>query len=269
MAQPKEPLTEIVNEILKVDGRGWNILLFEDTNKISNYLCVHCGAICCDAVELGCDHDDDDEIFLHCTLCLSELIIENGNKCMISGHYNPPLISARSIRRQILKANVICPYSVTFKKRNNLKKNNNNNNANHEVIDTFASDNRNDAKEGSHQVQAAALAARAKNVDNNAKSIQTCEWKGTLSELKSKHIDECAKKNHPTFSLNITIKKLQNENQKLKNTIKNKDIEINRINNQINEQSVMVKDFIQSNDEKNKVIHSLKQQIKSYEQKQE
>eukprot|EP01084_Bolivina_argentea_P255342 429450_1 len=134
MAQSEESSTEIVNKMLKIDGLGWNISLFEDVNKISNYLCVHCGAICCDAVELGCDHDDDDEIFLHCTLCLSELIIENGNKCMISGHYNPPLDAVRANRRQILKAPVICPYSLVFKKRNNLKKNKNNN---AEIIDTL------------------------------------------------------------------------------------------------------------------------------------
>eukprot|EP01084_Bolivina_argentea_P308196 532844_1 len=137
MAQSEAAVT-IVNRMLKIDDHGWNIALFENANKISNYLCAYCGAVCCDAVELGCQHNDDEEIFMHCELCLSELVADNGNKCMISGHYNPPLDVARSIRRQILKAIVVCPYSLAFKKRNNL----NNNNA--QVIDTVG----NDEKEG-------------------------------------------------------------------------------------------------------------------------
>eukprot|EP01084_Bolivina_argentea_P075384 136667_1 len=115
-------LEEHVNEMLKIDGRGWNIALFEDTNKVSNCLCAHCGAVCCDAVELGCDHNDED-ILLYCTKCLSELVKDNSNKCMLSGHDNPPLDSARSNRRQILKAIVVCPWSYAFKQRNNLKEN--------------------------------------------------------------------------------------------------------------------------------------------------
>eukprot|EP01084_Bolivina_argentea_P308197 532845_1 len=132
-----EELISMLN--LRVDGKGWSGALFDDVNKIdASSLCKHCNLICCDAVELGCQHNDDEEIFMHCELCLSELVADNGNKCMISGHYNPPLDVARSIRRQILKAIVVCPYSLAFKKRNNL----NNNNA--QVIDTVG----NDEKEG-------------------------------------------------------------------------------------------------------------------------
>eukprot|EP01084_Bolivina_argentea_P078656 142741_1 len=191
MAQSADSSTEIVNKMLKVDGRGWNISLFEDVNKISICLCAHCGAVCCDTVELGCDHNEDD-IFLYCHICLSELIKNNDNKCMISGHNNPPLDAARSIRRQISKAIVICPYSIIFKTRNNLKKNQNNN---AEVIDTLGGY---DEKEG---VQIPAAAAQPGN--DVVKLEQKCEWKGILSELKSKHIIECVKKNDPTFTVNI------------------------------------------------------------------
>eukprot|EP01084_Bolivina_argentea_P046596 85812_1 len=110
MAQSEETETQIVNKMLKIDVRGWNISIFDDINKVSNYLCAHCGAVCCDAVELGCDHDEDDEILLYCKTCLTELVTDNENKCMISGHYNPPLDAVRANRRQILKAIVICPY---------------------------------------------------------------------------------------------------------------------------------------------------------------
>eukprot|EP01084_Bolivina_argentea_P233041 392586_1 len=111
MAQSQDELTDALNQMLKIDGRGWNIALFKEANKIANYLCAHCGAVCCEPVELGCDHDEDDEeIFLYCKFCLTELVKDNDNKCMISGHYNPPLDASRAIRRQILKAIVVCPY---------------------------------------------------------------------------------------------------------------------------------------------------------------
>eukprot|EP01084_Bolivina_argentea_P308195 532842_1 len=126
MAQSEEAATELLNRMLKIDGRGWNIALFEDTNKVSNCLCAHCDAACCDAVELACEHKDED-IFLYCKICLSEIVKDNDNKCMLSNHYNPPLDASRSNRRQILKAIVVCPYSLVFKTRNNLKKNKNNN----------------------------------------------------------------------------------------------------------------------------------------------
>eukprot|EP01084_Bolivina_argentea_P278114 474998_1 len=102
MAQSEEISTQIVNKMLKIDGNGWNILLFQDVNKIINYLCTHCGGICCDAIELGCNHGEEDQILLYCKTCLSELVLDNGNKCMISGHYDPPLVAAQSNRRQIL-----------------------------------------------------------------------------------------------------------------------------------------------------------------------
>eukprot|EP01084_Bolivina_argentea_P255341 429448_1 len=294
MAQPNESSTQIVNKMLKIDGLGWNISLFEDVNKISNYLCAHCGFVCCDTVELGCDHDEDDEeIFLYCKFCLTELVKDNDNKCMISGHYNPPLDASRAIRRQILKAIVVCPYSTIFKTRNNLK-NNKNNNA--QMIDT----NGYDEKEGSQQFVAAVPG-------NDKKSEQICEWQGALSELKSKHINQCAKMNDPTFTLNFRVKKLENENillkqqiinlknnkekelnnnnkeiKKLKEIIKEKEIktnvlnneivvlknenknnkkqlndnktEINKLNSQINSQSLIIKDFLKSNDKKNELI---------------
>ncbi len=145
MSQSTDPETLIINEKLKIDGGGWNIALFEDTSKVSNCLCKHCSGVCCDAVELGCDHQDDDDIFLYCKVCLILLVKDNDNQCMISAHQNPPIDAVRSNRRQILKAIVACPYSLAFKIRNNFKKKKN---ENAEIIDTFG----NDEKEGSQKM---------------------------------------------------------------------------------------------------------------------
>eukprot|EP01084_Bolivina_argentea_P291551 501093_1 len=169
MAQSQDSSTEIVNKMLKVDGRGWNISLFEDAHQVSNCLCAHCGTVCCDTVELGCDHNEND-IFLYCHICLSELIKKNDNKCMINGHYNPPLDAARAIRRQISKSIVACPYSTIFKTRNTFKKNNDD----AEVIDTLGGY---DEKEGHIPAAVAQLG------NDVVKLEQKCEWKGILSEL--------------------------------------------------------------------------------------
>eukprot|EP01084_Bolivina_argentea_P154028 268527_1 len=191
MTQSTDAVSEIVNRMLKIDDRGWNIALFEDAHKASNYLCAHCGEVCCDAVELGCQHEDSDEIFMHCHYCLSELVSDIGNRCTISGHHNPPLDAARSIRRQILKSIVVCPYSLTFTTRNNFR-NNNNSQQNYKRkkkrFNSFESTN------------------------NNTKFKHKCKWKGMLSELISKHIIQCAKKNDPKFTLNVRVQQLENEN---------------------------------------------------------
>eukprot|EP01084_Bolivina_argentea_P255345 429457_1 len=325
-----------VQSLLKVDNKGWNIALFDESIKISSCLCAHFGSVCVDAVELGCDHDENDDIFLHCKSCLMDLIKDNGNKCMISGHNNPPLSVVRAARRQISKSMVVCPYSKQFKIRNSMQKNDN-----AQVVDTLG-----DEKEGSQQY----IAAQQQSINDDEKLNSKCTWRGTLNELINKHIAECAKTNDPTFILRTQIRQLQEENlelkqqmialknvardesnnrmnelietikkneakinklnhevndqqkeihilqkdvqhkdttiKKLQNEIlKNEDVinalntsiqvkqhkidkqqkEVEKLNNTISEQSVMTKDLINANQEKNKLIESLKFKIASIE----
>ena len=74
--------------IIKIDGKGFNLALFEDADKMSQNICEHCKGVCCDPMELGCDHDDDD-IFLYCNLCLTQLIEDKDGNCPIDNHTNP------------------------------------------------------------------------------------------------------------------------------------------------------------------------------------
>ena len=96
------------SSILKCDGNGWDIKLFEQS--MDHLLCAHCESVCCDAVELGCDHDEDD-VLMYCQLCLQTVVNQGGNKCPLSGHSDPIIVPSRSSRRQISKSPVICPYS--------------------------------------------------------------------------------------------------------------------------------------------------------------
>eukprot|EP01083_Nonionella_stella_P190293 704784_1 len=140
MSQPAQKSFNVdLLSLLKVNNKGWNIALFKDTNNVSDYLCAHCNSVCCDAVELGCDHDDND-IFLHCKQCLSDLIINNDNKCIINSHINPSLTSVRATRRTISKSAVVCPYSTQFKTRIN----------NTQIMNTVGA-NTYDEKEGNQQ----------------------------------------------------------------------------------------------------------------------
>ena len=107
-----EETTMLLN-LLKFDNKGWNMALFQDKMKITTCICQHCKAICRDAVELGCDHKDD-EIFTYCEICLSNIVEDKNGKCPINNHDNPIIFSSRSMRRQISKSIVICPYSAEF-----------------------------------------------------------------------------------------------------------------------------------------------------------
>ncbi len=103
---------EEFQELLQVNGKGWNEKLF--VSKVANiYTCQSCKHICQNAVELGCDHDDA-EIDAFCQDCLAHVLQNNNNKCpMNSSHINPPTVSVRLVRRQILnlKVKFICTYS--------------------------------------------------------------------------------------------------------------------------------------------------------------
>eukprot|EP01083_Nonionella_stella_P181187 648142_1 len=103
-------LQAATTSLLKVDDYGWDIHLFADQHQISLCLCVHCNSVCCNAVELGCNHDYDD-IRLHCKDCLQLLIQDSDGKCPINAHPNPSIHLNRAITGQIAKSLVICPYS--------------------------------------------------------------------------------------------------------------------------------------------------------------
>eukprot|EP01084_Bolivina_argentea_P048241 88898_1 len=109
MAQSSQPagwsLSKHLIALLKVNDNGWNVSLFVDQNEVNfnRSLCGNCKEVCRDAVELGCDHKDN-EIVLFCNACLKDLISTNGNKCPINQHLDPIVSPVRSARRQILKS---------------------------------------------------------------------------------------------------------------------------------------------------------------------
>eukprot|EP01084_Bolivina_argentea_P103473 185333_1 len=167
-----------IMSVLKVDNKGWNPEIFTNTNN--TLLCENCHLICCDAVELSCDHNDDD-ICSFCNVCLNRLIKDNNDKCPINSHENAIISPIRSLRRQIYKSLVICPYSVQYKQKIN----------NEDII--------NDQKEG--------------EIMNNV--INRCNFQGTFKELIENHIVICIQKYNPLFKYINTINKLKNENKKL------------------------------------------------------
>eukprot|EP01084_Bolivina_argentea_P109522 195788_1 len=216
---------EIIS-ILKINGKGWNIKLFEDETKATTCLCASCDGVCCDAVELDCDHEDED-IYLYCKPCLSDLIKQNNNKCPINSHDNPAITSSRASRRQISKSLVICPYSSKYKSKQNVLVNDNN----QQIVDTIGGDE----KEG----------IQYQNIeiyDNDHKNIG-CEWKGTLIDLINKHIIACSKIYNPSFTLNIRIKKLENENKILNDIINDKENELQAKILIINQQNISINEL--------------------------
>eukprot|EP01084_Bolivina_argentea_P008437 15793_1 len=188
--------------LLQIDNKGWDINLFEETAKLSTCICEFCGSICREAVELGCEHEED-EICLYCDQCLKELIGNNNDKCILDNHDNPLIIAARSARRQIFRSMVLCPFSSEYKQRCKAKDN-------VHLIDTRGNCN-DDEKEG-NQVFAAAPR-------NNHDGSTGCQWSGTLKQLVNDHIIGCAKINNPTYTLKIKIRTLQDENKSLKQQI--------------------------------------------------
>ncbi len=227
--------------LLKIDNQGWDIELFEEKDKISNdYLCEYCKCVCCDASELGCNHNDN-QICLYCKNCLSYLINKNDGKCIINKHSNPIISPTRSTRRKIGNATINCPYSMKYKHQNLNSKNNKNNN---EIIDTIGMDE----KEGVMPQQ-----------NNN---IIGCEWIGSLNDLiNTNHLKNCIKIYNPSFNYNINLKKLQKQINLLKNDNKNKEMQIqnlinkNKQNNELKQQINLLK-----NENKN-----MKQQLQNKE----
>eukprot|EP01083_Nonionella_stella_P032738 89587_1 len=196
-------LSKHLVSLLKVNDNGWNVSLFQNQNVVDTALCGNCKEVCRDAVELGCDHDDDDAIVLFCDSCLKDLISTNGNKCPINQHLDPIVYPVRSVRRQILKSSVICPYSTQYKRRNR-----NANIDNEVVMDTIGSDQ----KEG----------VIAPPADMNG-----CEWKGTLNDLlNSNHLRQCVMQYDAAFIPNLQIEKLQTENESLRTLVQKQSVEL-------------------------------------------
>eukprot|EP01083_Nonionella_stella_P150124 477714_1 len=173
--------------LLHTATNGWNPLLFVDQHQISLCLCAYCDSICCNAAELGCDHDYDD-IHLHCKDCLRLLIDSSDGKCPLNLHPNPSISLNRSIRRQVLKSIVLCPYSTEYKIRRKAQ-------------------NNNDDHVASHNEQ---IEGQLPNAVDNA-----CNWKGTLKDLIGNHMVECSKVNNPLLIAHARVKELNNKNMKL------------------------------------------------------
>eukprot|EP01084_Bolivina_argentea_P078400 142248_1 len=111
MAEAKDALLSI----LQSNGKGWNAELLVNPSEISKYSCKECNNISREAVELGCDHTDN-EIDLYCNVCLQHVIKTNNNECPInSSHHNPSIIPIRRIRKHIFSLNVYCPNSTNYK----------------------------------------------------------------------------------------------------------------------------------------------------------
>ena len=255
--QTEQQLQDELLSILRSDGKGWDIGLFEDKIKITTCLCHHCGSVCDKAVELGCDHEDND-IFIHCNNCLSDLIQDNDGKCPINKHENPIIAPSRAIRRQISKSTVICPYSTQYAQQQKLGKNIRN--LPQQIMDTIECNDDEGKEEGM--------------VVNNKKI--GCEWKGTLNDLLTKdHLNQCMMKYNPSFAKDLFIKKLQQEvkdkNQQIQYQIKvsselklklDLTIEKNRkLEDENKKQAMKLANFTQEIDEKNEQIAILQHQI--------
>ena len=85
-------LEQEITSLLKVNDKGWNINIFKDQNKMKEYLCAKCQSVCCNAVELGCDHKDED-VYVYCQDCLHKEIKHHLDKCPIDEHEDP-IVSA-------------------------------------------------------------------------------------------------------------------------------------------------------------------------------
>ena len=238
---------------LKVNNKGWNTQLFADQNIIQSYICTHCQSVCCDAVELGCDHDDDD-IFLYCKLCLQSLIQTNHNQCPINNHKHPLISSNRASRRHISKLRVVCPHSESFKLNNMALFNEAvlapimDDGGNNDIHDNDEDDHDDDEKEG-------ALYKQPGSTPPNHR----CEWKGTLSDLINHHIVSCTLQNDPSFRLKLKIKNLERQNEELQNRVFHQHRVIEQQQNEIDNLKTKHQSIQQLNQQKDAKIERLKQ----------
>ena len=194
-------LLSLTASLLKGDDKGWGVHLFKNQMQISACMCAHCGSVCCDAVELGCEHNDDDNL-LYCNKCLKFIITDNNGKCPVDSHADPSTIPNRAIRRQIAKCTVGCPYSRAFQALKSQQQEEEAQDGAH-FVDTIGGDE----KEGVPSAHA--------NHGNDGNDDNDCAWTGTLQELTTQHMVACAQKNKSSFVLEFKIRGLQRRNQVL------------------------------------------------------
>ncbi len=93
--------------LIQSNGKGWNSKLAVDRNKIPELMCKSCNHICRDAVELSCDHNEEEDI-LFCESCLTQILRQNNNICPIDGsHKDTKFQAVRTTRRYVLKLKVV------------------------------------------------------------------------------------------------------------------------------------------------------------------
>ena len=73
------------------------------------------------------------------------------------------------------------------------------------MIDTLGRDNA-EGKEDSALGVAPAAFADDEKFDDKSDRSGTCKWKGKFKELITSHLEQCAKKNDPSFLLKVRIR---------------------------------------------------------------
>ena len=255
---------------MKSHDKGWDIRIFIDSAKISSCICNACNSVCCDAVELGCDHNDED-IYLYCDKCLNAIIESNHNNCPIDNHAIPVIYPSRAARRQISKSMVHCP----FTKSNSIAKIKRHGAENAHVIDTLFEDE----KEGNdyqnvaiyqQQIYKNDQLALKMNAQSSLKS--KCNWQGTLNDLINKHMKECCFANKDSLFENEQLKRLQQENKDLKSKLQAQATEKEKYSNimmqytnKIKEQHQMILqqklDYKHKLEQQNDIIDGLRSEI--------
>ena len=140
----------------KTTTTGYNIDIFKNKSKASEYKCKICENVCKNPVELACiddhetsssndtdstnsndsdinEHDhflSDDHDVLYCQSCLKLHLSQNNNSCPINPklHENTHFNQARNIRKQINELTVYCYNNKLANNTNDNKENENNNN---------------------------------------------------------------------------------------------------------------------------------------------
>eukprot|EP01084_Bolivina_argentea_P014336 26771_1 len=226
---------------LQANEKGWDCKLFINIEKVDAFKCKKCQQICKNAVELGCDHDDN-EIDLYCSICLKNIIKLNDNKCPInSKHINPQIQSNRSSRKQILNLKVMCPNSERYQiaiANDNIDDNN--------VYDTLS-----DEKEGG-----------LKNYNINKQNNDSCNWVGILNKLITEHLPKCKAMSKDIMIKNMDLMKEQIDailfdNNNLKKRVYDLEQKLS-----VNNTEIMLKKLIQNESlNNNQKIHNLTKQV--------
>eukprot|EP01084_Bolivina_argentea_P135528 238793_1 len=243
-------------------------------------MCAVCSSICVEPVELSCEHNYQD-IYLYCNQCLHELIASNDGKCPIDNHKDPKIAPNRAMQRQISRATVICPYSTDFKVTQETKKEpepisippqNKQNDNKKDIMDTMGGMNDEEA-EGTpiksiavYQEQVYGNSQLNLRINTSSTATPTtqqcmCDWKGTFNDLIHIHLAGCTQLNNPTFTLNIQITDLQNENEKLKQQIVALERESKNDKAQLKDKGLIIAALEYANAQLNEQIIGLKEEI--------